>query len=136
MPSNNTGNVSIYKNGTNELVAYIPKDTRALSSPLYYINKIEEGVLKEVRVRGLTQLQNGSIDIRVAEGDNIKRIWTTGLLDGIVDNVWNPDFKIPSNSTVYAIVRDVHTTLYGNERVDISLKIIKYNLQPINSLEQ
>jgi hypothetical protein len=136
MPSNNTGNVSIYKNGTNELVAYIPKDTRALSSPLYYINKIEEGVLKEVRVRGLTQLQNGSIDIRVAEGDNIKTIWTTGLLDGIVNNVWNPDFKIPSNSTVYAIVRDVDTTLYGNERVDISLKILKYNLQPINSLEQ
>ena len=48
------------------------------------------------------------------------------ILDGIVDNVWNPDFKIPSNSTVYAIVRDVDTTLYGNERVDISLKILKY----------
>ncbi len=134
MPQNNTGNVSIYKNGTNELVAYIPKDTRALSSPLYYINKIEEGVLKEVRLKGLTQLQNGSIDIRLAEGDNIKTIWTTGVLDGIVDNVWFPDFKIPSNSTVYAIVKDVDTTTHGNERVDISLKILKYNLQPLTSL--
>ena len=134
MPQNNSGNVSIYKNGTNELVAYIPKDTRALSSPLYYINKIEEGVLKEVRLKGLTQLQNGSIDIRLTEGDNIKTIWTTGVLDGVVDNVWFPDFKIPSNSTVYAIVKDVDTTTHGNERVDISLKILKYNLQPLKSL--
>ena len=134
MPQNNSGNVSIYKNGTNELVAYIPKDTRALSSPLYYINKIEEGVLKEVRLKGLTQLQNGSIDIRLTEGDNIKTIWTTGVLDGVVDNVWFPDFKIPSNSTVYAIVKNVDTTTHGNERVDISLKILKYNLQPLNSL--
>jgi hypothetical protein len=134
MPQNNSGNVSIYKNGTNELVAYIPKDTRALSSPLYYINKIEEGVLKEVRLKGLTQLQNGSIDIRLTEGDNIKTIWTTGVLDGVVDNVWFPDFKIPSNSTVYAIVKNVDTTTHGNERVDISLKILKYNLQPLKSL--
>ena len=134
MPQNNSGNVSIYKNGTNELVAYIPKDTRALSSPLYYINKIEEGVLKEVRLKGLTQLQNGSIDVRLTEGDNIKTIWTTGVLDGVVDNVWFPDFKIPSNSTVYAIVKDVDTTTHGNERVDISLKILKYNLQPLKSL--
>ena len=134
MPTNNTGNVSIYKNGTNELVAYIPKDTRALSSPIYYINKIEEGVLKEVRARGLTQLQNGSIEVRLAIGDNIKTIWSSGILDGIIDNVWCPDYKIPSNSTVYAIVRDVDTTTHGNERVDISLKILKYNLQPLTSL--
>ena len=134
MPQNNTGNVSIYKNGTNELVAYIPADTRALSSPLYYINKIEEGVLKEVRVKGLTQLRNGSIDVRLATGDNIKTIWSTGLLDGVIENTWNPDFKIPSNSTVYAIVRDIDTTNHGNERVDVSLKILKYNLQPPTSL--
>jgi hypothetical protein len=134
MPQTNTGNVSVFKSGTNELVAYIPADTRALSSPLYYINKIEEGVLKEVKVRGQTIIQNGAIDVRLATGSNIETIWTTGVLDGIVDNTWCPDFKIPQNSTVYAIARDLNTTAHSNQRVDVSLKILKYNLQPLTSI--
>ena len=125
---------NIYKNNTSELVAYIPKETSALSSPLYYINKIEEGVLKEVVVNGLTQLQNGSIEIRLDNNSSIKTIWSSGVLDGRLQNYWTPNYKIPSNSTVYAIVKDVNTNKYGNQRVDISLNILKYNLQPLLSL--
>lgn len=134
LPQLNTGNISIYKNNTSELVAYIPKETSALSSPLYYINKIEEGVLKEVVVNGLTQLQNGSIEIRLDNNSSIKTIWSSGVLDGRLQNYWTPNYKIPSNSTVYAIVKDVNTNRYGNQRMDISLNILKYNLQPLLSL--
>ena len=133
-PQINTGNVSIYKNGTTDIIAYIPKDTASLSSPLYYINKIEEGVLKEVRVNGTTILQNGSIEIRLNEGENIKTIWSTGVLDGKIHNVWKPDYKLPSNSTCYAVVKNVDTSTLGNERVDVSMKILKYALKPENSI--
>jgi len=134
LPQVNTGNVSIYKTGTTDLVAYIPKDMGALSSPLYYIGKLEEGVLKEVRVSGSTIIQNGSIEVRLNEGDNIRTIWSTGVLDGEQFNVWNPDYKLPSNSTCYAIVRDVDTTSFTPQRVDVSMKILKYKLQPSNSV--
>ena len=132
--NNNTGNISIIKNGTGELVAYIPADTRDLSSPLFYINKIEEGVLKEVKVCGKSIFQNGSIEVRLDTNDGITTIWSTGVLDGIVDNTWCPDYKIPSNSTVYAIARGLNTIPNGDERVDVDLKILKYNLQPPTSL--
>lgn len=134
LPQVNTGNVSIYKTGTSDLIAYIPKDMASLSSPLYYIGKTEEGVLKEVKVSGQTIIQNGSIEVRLNEGDNIRTIWSTGVLDGQQDNIWNPDYKLPSNSTCYAIVRDVDTTSYSPQRVDVSMKILKYKLQPDLSL--
>jgi len=138
LPQLNTGNISIYKSGSSDLIAYIPKNTSALSSPLYYINKIEEGVLKEVIVNGLTQMQNGYVEVRLDQtsnlGNKIKTIWSTNILDGKIQNIWKPDYKIPSNSTIYAIVRGLNTTIYGNVGVDVSLKILKYNLQPILSL--
>ena len=130
----NTGNVSIYKTGTLDAVAYIPKGYGNVSSPIYYINKIEEGVLKEVRLNGSVKIQNGSVQVRLAKGSDIQTIWTSGIIDGLVNNVWYPDFKIPSNSTVYAIVEDIDTTIYSDERIDLSMKILKYELQPLNSL--
>jgi len=130
----NTGNISIYRNGTTDLVAYIPADTASLSSPLYYINKLEEGVLKEVRVMGTTIIQNGSIEVRLNEGNSIKTIWSTSIIDGLQQNCWNPDFKLPSNSTCYAIVRDVDTTAHSPQRVDVSMKILRYKNQPENSI--
>ncbi len=130
----NTGNVSIYKTGTLDAVAYIPKGYGNVSSPIYYINKIEEGVLKEVRLNGSVKIQNGSVQVRLAKGSDIQTIWTSGIIDGLVNNVWYPDFKIPSNSTVYAIVEDLDTTVYSDERIDLSMKILKYELQPLNSL--
>ena len=130
----NTGNVSIYKTGTLDAVAYIPKGYGNISSPIYYINKIEEGVLKEVRLNGSVKIQNGSVQVRLAKGSEIKTIWTSGIISGEVNNLWKPDYKIPSNSTVYALVEDLDTTVYGNERIDLSMKILKYELQPQNSL--
>ena len=130
----NTGNVSIYKTGTLDAVAYIPKGYGNISSPIYYINKIEEGVLKEIRLNGISKIQNGSVQVRLAQGSEIKTIWTSGIMDGEVNRVWKPDYKIPSNSTVYALVEDLDTTVYSNERIDLSMKILKYELQPKNSL--
>mgnify|MGYP003132141914 CR=1 FL=1 len=130
----NTGNVSIFRTGTTDLVAFIPKDTGAFSSPIYYIDKLEEGVLKEVRVMGTTILQNGSIEVRLNEGNNIKTIWATNIIDGIQENCWKPDYKLPSNSTCYAIVRDVNTTAHSPQRVDVSMKILRYKNQPENSI--
>jgi len=132
--NNNTGNISIYKNGTLDAVAYIPKGFANTSSPIYYINKIEEGVLKEVKLNGSVKIQNGSVQVRLAQGSSIKTIWSSGIINSDVKNVWKPDYKIPSNSTIYAIVEDIDTTIYANERIDISMKILKYELQPVNSL--
>ena len=132
--NNNTGNVTIYKTGTLDAVAYIPKGYGNISSPIYYINKIEEGVLKEVRLSGIAKIQNGSVQVRLAQGSEIKTIWSSGIMDGEVNNVWKPDYKIPSNSTVYALVEDLDTTVYSDERIDLSMKILKYELQPPNSL--
>jgi len=70
----NTGNVSIYKTGTLDAVAYIPKGYGNVSSPIYYINKIEEGVLKEVRLNGSVKIQNGSVQVRLAKGSGIQTI--------------------------------------------------------------
>jgi len=132
--NNNTGNISIYKNGTLDAVAYIPKGFANISSAIYYINKIEEGVLKEVKLNGSVKIQNGSVQVRLAQGSSIKTIWSSGIINSDVKNVWKPDYKIPSNSTIYAIVEDIDTTIYANERIDISMKILKYELQPVNSL--
>lgn len=132
--NNNTGNISIYKTGTLDAVAYIPKGFANVSSPIYYINKIEEGVLKEVKLNGSVKIQNGSVQVRLAQGSSVKTIWSSGIINSDVKNVWKPDYKIPSNSTIYAIVEDIDTTIYADERIDISMKILKYELQPVNSL--
>ena len=132
--NNNTGNISIYRTGTTDLVAYIPKDLGAFSSPIYYIDKLEEGVLKEVRVMGSTILQNGSVEVRLNQGNSITTIWATSIIDGIQENCWKPDFKLPSNSTCYAIVRGVNTTNFSPQRVDVSMKILRYKNQPENSI--
>ncbi len=134
LPQINTGNITIQKNGTSDIVAFIPADNGSLSSPITYINKIEEGVLKEVRVAGLTSIQNGSIEVRLNQGNNTKTIWQTGVLDGDIRNVWQPDYKLPSDSTVYAIVRDVDTTTHLGQRLDVSLKVLKYKIKPVGSL--
>ena len=132
--NNNTGNISIYKTGTFDAVAYIPKGFANVSSPIYYINKIEEGVLKEVKLNGSVKIQNGSVQVRLAQGSSVKTIWSSGIINSDVKNVWKPDYKIPSNSTIYAIVEDIDTTIYADERIDISMKILKYEKQPVNSL--
>ena len=132
--NNNTGNISIYKTGTLDAVAYIPKGFANVSSPIYYINKIEEGVLKEVKLNGSVKIQNGSVQVRLAQGSSVKTIWSSGIINSDVKNVWKPDYKIPSNSTIYAIVEDIDTTIYADERIDISMKILKYEKQPVNSL--
>ena len=134
LPQINTGNITIKKNGSSDIVAFIPADTASLSSPLTYINKFEEGVLKEVRVVGLTSIQNGTIEVRLNQGSNTKTIWQTGVLDGNLKNSWHPDYKLPSDSTVYAIVRDVDTTAHLGQRVDVSIKVVKYKIKPLGSL--
>ena len=132
----NTGNISIYKNGTTDLVAYIPQGFRNVSSPIYYINKLEEGVLKEVRLTGTTIMQEGQIEVRLARGVDIETIWTSGVTDGKTDTMWTPDYFLPADSTVYAIARNINTTAFatGAERIDLSLKIAKYNTKPVNSI--
>jgi hypothetical protein len=132
----NTGNISIYRNGTTDLVAYIPQGFRNVSSPMYYINRFEEGVLKEVKLTGTTVMQEGQIEVRLARGSDIETIWTSGILDGKTDTSWTPDYFIPADSTVYAIARNINTTAFatGAERIDLSLKIVKYNTKPVNSI--
>lgn len=134
--NNNTGNVSIYKNGTTEHLAYIPAGFANLSSPIHYINELEEGVVKEVRLSGSTIMQNGEVELKLNTGSSTKTIWTSGLVDGVAENLWCPDYKIPSNSTVYGMVKGVDMSTYssGNERIDLSLKILKYKTKPVTSI--
>lgn len=134
--NNNTGNVSIYKTGTTDHIAYIPSGFANLSSPIHYINEIEEGVLKEVRLSGSTIMQNGQVEVKLNTGSSTKTIWSSGLVDGVAENLWCPDYKIPSNSTVYGIVKDVDMSTYssGDERIDLSLKILKYKTKPVTSI--
>ena len=56
------------------------------------------------------------------------------MLDGNLKNSWHPDYKLPSDSTVYAIVRDVDTTAHLGQRVDVSIKVVKYKIKPLGSL--
>ncbi len=135
LPQTNKGNITIFKTGTSEPVAFIPKGFANVSSPLFFINTIEEGVLKEIRVKGRTILQNGQINVKLIQGINEKTIWTTSVMDGVVENVFTPDLLIPSNSTVYAEVENINTTAYTEQRVDVILKIVKYELKPITSLQ-
>ena len=130
--STNVGNISIF-NSNNFLLGYIPAGSSALSSPIYYINKLEEGVLKEVSIEGLVQLQNGYIDIKTNNESKITTIHTFLIFDGKIQNKWCPDFKIDSNTSVYCVARDLNTIINGNEGISISLKIIKYNLKQILS---
>lgn len=134
--STNTGNISIFRNGTTDLVAYIPQGFRNVSSPIYYINRLEEGVLKEVKLTGTTIMQEGQIEVRLARGVDIETIWTSGIVDGKTETSWTPDYLIPSDSTVYAIAKNINTTAFasGAERIDLSLKIVKYNTKPVNSI--
>jgi hypothetical protein len=135
LPQTNKGNITIFKNGTTEAVGFIPQGFANVSSPLFFINTIEEGVLKEIRVKGRTILQNGQINVKLVQGTNEKTIWTTAVIDGVVENVFKPDLLIPSNSTVFAEVENVNTTAHEEQRVDVSLKIIKYELKPKTSLQ-
>jgi hypothetical protein len=135
LPQTNKGNITIFKNGTTEAVGFIPQGFANVSSPLFFINTIEEGVLKEIRVKGRTILQNGQINVKLVQGINEKTIWTTAVIDGVVENVFKPDLLIPSNSTVFAEVENVNTTAHEEQRVDVSLKIIKYELKPKTSLQ-
>ena len=69
-------------------------------------------------------------------GVDIETIWTSGVLDGKTETSWTPDYFIPADSTVYAIARNINTTAFatGAERIDLSLKIVKYNTKPVNSI--
>ena len=73
--------------------------------------------------------------VKTIQGTNETTLWTSGIIDGVIDNSWSPDALIPSNTTVYAVVNGLDTTLHGNQRLDVSMKIIKYELQPVNTLE-
>ena len=97
---------------------------------------MEEGVLKEVRLTGTTIMQEGQIEVRLARGVDIETIWTSGVTDGKTDTMWTPDYFLPADSTVYAIARNINTTAFatGAERIDLSLKIAKYNTKPVNSI--
>ncbi len=134
--NNNTGNISIYKSGTTDHIAYIPSGFANLSSPIHYINELEEAVLKEVRLSGSTIMQNGEVEVKLNTGLSTKTIWTSGLVDGVAENLWCPDYKIPSNSTVYGIIKGVNMSTYssGDERIDLSLKLLKYKTKPVTSI--
>ena len=107
-----------------------------LSSPIHYINELEEAVLKEVRLSGSTIMQNGEVEVKLNTGLSTKTIWTSGLVDGVAENLWCPDYKIPSNSTVYGMVKGVNMSTYssGDERIDLSLKLLKYKTKPVTSI--
>lgn len=136
LPQINKGNISIIQNGTGKLMNYIPKGFGSGSVPQYYINTIEEGILKQVNMSGVTSFQNGYVEIKIMDNaSNSKTIWTAGIRDGTINQKWKPDILIPSDHTVYATVSEVDTTdPLTFDRLDLNMKLLVYETRPINSV--
>ena len=124
------GNISIFRDGTTDLVSYIPAGHRIQATSQFYVNKLSRAVLKEVNVQGWKEGQRGTITIYSLKEFVLTVIheFYVGNSNIDIDIKWTPDLLIDSDTLVYAIEQG-----FGGEglgRLNVGFKAIKYLVEP------
>jgi hypothetical protein len=128
-PFTNTGNVSIFQNGTANAVSYIPKDYARVSNCLYYVSTRSKVIVNEVKVESLSHMIDGELRISQYDKANFKKvIWSAKIHDGVQSYTWSPNLLVDSDNTIYAEISDV--SLSGGNRISVSMRMKEYYLKP------
>jgi hypothetical protein len=126
----NTGNISVYTNGTNLARNYCPAGWANTAAAVYYINKRSVGVLKYIEVNGYSTLHVSRIRAVIQdESTGQKTVWESRIADGDIQRLWSPDLQIPSNHTLY-VEMDGHSPLGSDQEINVNFKILQYSLHP------
>ena len=126
----NTGNISIYTNGTNIGMNYIPAGWANTAAAVYYISKRSVGVLKYVEVNGYSEFHVSRIRAVIQdENTGQKTVWESRISDGNISRLWTPDLYIDSNHTLYVELEGT-SPVGTDQEVNVNCKIIEYYLNP------
>jgi hypothetical protein len=128
-PFTNTGNISIYHNGTTNALSYVPKGYARTSNCLYYVSTRSQVIVNEVKVESISTMNDG--ELRISQYNNgvfNKVLWSTKINDGIQSLTWNPNILVDSDNTIYAEIVDL--SLSSGNRIGVSMKLKEYYLKP------
>tara|TARA_R110000772_G_scaffold21417_1_gene58954 strand:- start:1049 stop:2314 length:1266 start_codon:yes stop_codon:yes gene_type:complete len=124
------GNISIFRDGTNDLVSYIPAGHRVQATSQFYVNKLSRAVLKEVNVQGGMRGWAGRITIYSLKEFVLTVIHEFYLGNANIDVVlkWTPDLLIDNDTLVYAVEEGFGGGGVG--QLSVEFKAIKYLVEP------
>lgn len=126
----NTGNISVYTNGTNLAKNYCPAGWANTAASVYYINKNSVGILKFIEVNGYSTLHVSRIrGVIQDQSTGQKTVWESRIADGDIQRLWSPDLLIPSNHTLY-VEMDGHSPLGNDQEINVNFKILQYSKHP------
>lgn len=131
IPFTNTGNVSIYHNGTTNALSYVPSGYARQTNALFYVSTRSEVIIEEVAIESLAVLQDGELRISQYDNSTFKKVlWSTKISDGHQSIIWTPNVKVDKENTVYAEIVNVTLSAADAARIGVSMRLKEYYLKP------